>query len=315
MMRKFLAVIALVLLMAPHHSRAQTQLQPSVTVTGSVLRLGDLFTNAGPKAGEPIAPAPALGTHVTYSAAWLGAVARERQLSWTPSSDFDQATVERASRSIGASLITQRLLRAIPAAVQAADADIQLDNGSLRLLVPAEASDDIDVDGLNLDPRSGRFSAIVSAPAGSADAQRQRVTGRLVIDVSIAVPTRNISINDIVGRGDVEQIKLSRERLAADTIVDPAQLIGKSARHALRAGQPLRAGDVQEPVVVHKGDLVSIELRTLAMQLSTQGKALEDGVLGASVRVINTQSNRTIDVIVAGPNLVRAAAPDTLAAR
>lgn len=315
MIKLLVPFFALTLLALPGSGRAQTQLQPSVTVTGDVVRLGDLFTSVGANASDPVAPAPALGTRATYTAAWLGTIAREHRLDWSPGSDFDQTIVERASRVIGADLVAQRLLKALPASAAGADAEIRLDNSNLHFLVPAEASDDMDVDGLNFDQRTGRFSAVISAPPGTANAQRQRVTGKLLIEIAIAVPNRTVAINEIIGRGDVMQIKLPRERVATDVVTDPAQLVGKSARHMLRAEQPLRAGDIQEPLVVHRGDLVTIELRTAVMQLGAQGKALEDGALGATIRVVNTQSNRTIDTIVAGANLVRAGAPDKFAAR
>jgi len=315
MIRVVFALLALLLLLAPATVRAEVRLQPSVTVTGNVIRLGDLFAGAGANANDVVAPAPALGTRATYSSAWLAAIAREHQLNWRPSSEFDQSTVERASRSLGADLIAQRLRKETAAATSDSDAQIQFDNPGLRLLVPAEASDAIDVEGFVLDPRTGRFSATISAPPGSADAQRQRVTGKLLVEVTIAVPIHNVAINEILHRDDIEQIKIPRDRLAADTLVDPTQLIGKSARRILRAEQPLRAGDVQEPLVVHKGDLVTIELRTAAMELSAQGKALEDGAAGVTIHVSNTQSNRTIDAIVTGPNLVRAAVPTNVAAR
>ncbi len=315
MNRLSVLLVALFVLVLPGIGRAAPTLRPSATVTGDVIRLGDLFADAGANAKLPVAASPPLGTHVTYSAAWLGAIAHEHNLAWVPSSDFDQATVERASRAIGADLVAQRVLDAIGPTTGASDADIRFDNPGLRLVVPAEASDAIAIDGLNYDQRSGRFSAFVSAPPGAADAQRQRVTGRVVIQVDVAVPNRAVQLNEILGKADIEQIKLPRDRVAADAITDAAQLIGKAPRHILRAGQPVRAGEVEDPVVVHKGDLVTIELRTATMELSTQGKALEDGAMGAFIRVANTQSNRTIDAVVSGPNLVRTTTSDKLAAR
>jgi flagellar basal body P-ring formation protein FlgA len=309
------SLLAVLLLMAPCIGHAEAVLLPSVTVTGDTIHLGDLFTDAGANAGDPIAPAPVLGTRVTYPADWLAAIAREHHLDWSPASDFTQTTVERASRIIASDVLQRHLLDAMASAIAGAEAQVSLDNSSVRLLVPAETSDDVAVDGLNLDQRSGRFSATIVAPPGASDAQRLRVTGRLVIEVDVVAVNRAIAINDVIGASDIEKIKLPRERAAADALTDPSQLIGKSARHLLRADQPLRAGDVQDPLVVHKGDLVTIELRTPVMQLSAQGKALEDGAMNVAIRVANTQSNRTIDAIVAGPNLVRAGAVDQLAAR
>jgi flagellar basal body P-ring formation protein FlgA len=316
MMSKLLAALCCLLIVAASgFARAAVTLNPSVTVAGGVVHLGDLFSNAGTDAREAVAGAPPLGMRATYSAAWLGALAREHHLAWTPASDFDQATVIRASRYIDGDAIAHRLLDAMAPAVGAGDAEVRLDNPALRLLVPAEANDDVAVDGLNLDKRSGRFTAFLSAPPDAADPQRLRVSGRLVVDVTVAVPNRAVAMNEILTAKDIERIKLPRERLALDTITDPSELIGKSAVHVLRADQPLRAGDVQEPVLVHKGDLVTIELRTPNMELSAQGKALEDGAAGASIRVTNTRSNRAIDVTVTGPGLVRAGTRDKFAAR
>jgi len=315
MIARFIPAVILVILAGAFPVRAQTQLQPSVTVTGSVIRLGDLFSNAGDQANDPVAAAPALGTRVTYSAAWLRAAARAHQLAWSPASEFDQAVIERASRVIPPDAIAQKLIATMPAAALGTDTELRFDALALRLLVPAEASDEVEVDGLTVDPRNGRFSAMVSAPPGAVDAQRLRVTGKLVVQSTVPVPNRSIAINDVITAGDIEELKVQRERVAGDTITDRNQLIGKAARHLLRAEQPLRAGDVQDPIVVHKGDLVTIELRTATMQLAAQGKALEDGALNVTIRVVNTQSNRTIDASVAGANLVRAGGSDRLAAR
>jgi flagella basal body P-ring formation protein FlgA len=315
-MNKLLAVLCAFLIAASSGvARAGVALNPDVTVTGGVIHLGDFFTNAGADAQATVAAAPALGMRATYSAAWLGALARAHHLAWAPASEFDQAAVIRASRYIDADTIAHRLLEAMAPSIAGGDAVIHLDNPALRLLVPAEADDGVAVEGVTLDARTGRFSAFVSAPPGAADAQRLRVSGRLIVEIAIAVPNHVIAINEVLTARDIERINFPRERLALDTITDVGQLVGKSAAHMLRAEQPVRAGDVQEPVLVRKGDLVIIELRSPTMELSAQGKALEDGAAGSSIRVTNTQSNRTIDVTVTGPDLVRAGLREKFAAR
>jgi flagella basal body P-ring formation protein FlgA len=318
MMRKLLMTAAVVFGLVPGAAFADTMLLPSVTVTGDTIHIGDIFRDAGPQADDPVAPAPAPGTRVTYNAAWLGSIAHEHHLAWQPSSQFDQTSVERASRIVDADAVGQRILAAAAIDAPNTDASIQLDNPGLRFIVPAEASDAMAIDGLNIDQRGGRFSVFVTAPANSDTAQRQRVSGRIIYQVTLAVPAHSMSIGDIFGPSDVAEAKLPRERVAADAITNPQQLVGKAARRILRAGETVRAGDIAEPVVVHKGDLVTIALNTAGMQLTAQGKAVEDGAMGASIRVTNTQSNRVIDALVAGPNQVvigGSAAVSRLAAR
>jgi flagellar basal body P-ring formation protein FlgA len=318
MLRKSLILAVTLAAAAPSLAFADTMLLPSATVTGDTIHISDIFRDAGAHANDPVAAAPAPGMRVTYNAAWLGSVAREHHLTWQPSSDFDQTSVERASRTINSDTVGQRILSAVSADTPTSDTSIQLDNPGLRFLVPAEASDDMTLDGLNVDQRTGRFSVFVTAPANSNNAQRQRVSGRVVYQVTIAVPAHAMSIGDIFGPSDVSETKLPRERVASDAVTNPQQLVGKAARRILRAGETVRAGDIAEPVVVHKGDLVTITLNTAGMQLTAQGKAVEDGAMGAAIRVTNTQSSRVIDTVVAGPNSVvvgNGAMPSRIAAR
>lgn len=315
-MNRFLLVVLMAFLaVSPGLAHADVMLRPSVTINDNVIRLGDLFKNAGSHAKDPVAPAPPLGMRVTYSASWLDTVAHQYGLSWTPASYADQATVVRASRVIGPDAISERLLQAMSSSINGQEVQLHLDNPGLQLLIPADASDAIAVNGLTLDQRSGRFSAFVSAPAGAADATRQRVTGQLVFETEIAVPNHTIAAGEVLTPGDIEEIKIARDRLGTDAITDPSQLIGKSARQLLAAHMPIRQGDVRNPIVVHKSDLVTIELITPTMQLTAQGKALEDGSMGADIRVANTLSKRPIDAAVIGPNLVRVDAPGQIAVR
>lgn len=301
-MRRLAFIAALLTAALPAAAFADTMLVPNATVTGDTIHIGDLFTNAGTHAGDAVAQAPAPGTRMTFNAAWLGSVAREHHIDWQPSSDFDQASVERATRIISADTVAARILTDAAPNVSSDDASVQLDNPGLSFIVPAEASDAMTLDGLNVDPRSGRFTVFVTAPADSPAAQRQRVTGRVVYQVSVPVPSHALSIGDVFGPNDLNIIKLPRERVPADSLTNPQDLIGKAARHIIRSGAIVRASDIQAPIVVHKGDMVSIELDTDVMQLTVQGKSLDDGAQGATIRIANTQSNRTFDAIVTGPN-------------
>jgi flagella basal body P-ring formation protein FlgA len=296
-------------------AEAAPALRDSSTVEGKVIRLSDLFSDAGSRASDVVAPAPPPGARTIFDAAWLAAVAHEHQLDWQPSSRLDQASVTRATRAIEGDAIAARLLTEIGTRESIAGAEIQLDNPALRLLVAAEAPNRIAVDGLAIEPRSGRFSAFVVAPAGSAEAERQRVTGRLIRVVDLPVLSHAMAPGDTIAATDIETMHARAERLGSDAVLDRRALLGKTPRRPLRPHEPLRAGDIQAPVLVHKGDLVSIVLETPTMRLTAQGKALEDGAMGATLHVANTKSNRVIDVHVTGPNMVAVDTTPLLAAR
>jgi flagella basal body P-ring formation protein FlgA len=305
----FALITAAALALASVPASAVPTLRPATTVAGPVIRLGDLFADAGAHADDAIAAAPAPGMHVTLSAEWLAAMAREHQLAWTPSSAYDQAVVARASRTIGADRVAAALLEETAARQPGDDPEILLDNPGLQFVVAADAPDALAIDGLTVDQRSGRLSAFVSAPAGDPAAVRQRVTGRLVYRLTVPVLTRALAPGATIAAGDLDVIKVRRDRLMADVATEAVQLLGKTPRRQLRAGEPLRLGDVQLPLLVHKGDLVTVTLETRSLQLTTQGKALDDGAKNALVRVENTKSSRVVDASVTGPGTVAAALP------
>jgi flagella basal body P-ring formation protein FlgA len=72
------------------------------------------------------------------------------------------------------------------------------------------------------------------------------------------------------------------------------QVLGKETRRVLRPGDPFRLRDLQSPLLVKKGSLVTMILNTPMMQLTSQGKALENGALGDVIKVQNPRSGKTI---------------------
>ncbi|HZT50560.1 MAG TPA: flagellar basal body P-ring formation chaperone FlgA [Stellaceae bacterium] len=304
-----LVVVLAALLFAFSAARAAPMLRPAITVSGPVIHLGDIFADAGQRADDAVAAAPGPGMRMTLPSDWLAAMAREHGLDWTPRSGYDQTVVERASRSIAADRIAHEILGEIGARQRVDDAEILLDNPGLALVVAAEAADTIAINGLVIDQRSGRFSAIVSAPAGDPSAPRQRITGRLVYRIAVPVLTRALAPGATIGADDVETVTMRRDHIGPDVATDATQLLGRTPRRQLSAGTPVRLADVQRPILVHKGDLVTMVLDTGTMQLTAQGKALDDGARDALVRVANTKSSRVVDAAVTGPGTVAASLP------
>jgi flagella basal body P-ring formation protein FlgA len=283
---------------------AEPTLRANVVVTGPSIRLGDLFSDAGSRAAVEIAPAPALGGRTVLDAAWLAAKAHEQNLAWQPRSRYEQTVVERASQSVPAETIIAELRQELGNRLPGGRSELTLDNADLRLLVPAGATPAILIDALTFDARSGRLSAYVTASAGDVTTDRLRVTGRVRRMLDMPVLTRLVAPGETIAAQDVETITLPADRLNQSFVVGAADLIGKTPKRTIRPGEPIRPTDVQTPIVIRRGELVTVVLQSAALLLTAQAKALEDGTQGQAIRVSNTRSGKTLDATVNGPGTV-----------
>jgi flagella basal body P-ring formation protein FlgA len=74
-----------------------------------------------------------------------------------------------------------------------------------------------------------------------------------------------------------------------------------------RATLPAAAGGrTLADAAVRRGETVTLIYQAPGLSLTMRTRALEDGAVGQSVRLLNTASNRTIDAVVTGPGAARA---------
>jgi len=157
--------------------------------------------------------------------------------------------------------------------------------------------------GDNAYTRAGSFqlSASLMAGEGTGPEHRLSISGRIYDVTRVPVLTRTVRRGEKIGPGDVAVRLVRAESRASGANLDIKDVIGKTPRRALRRGAMLHAGDIQEPVIVVRGKLVTIVLKTRNMVITARGKALEDGAMGDLIRVRNNRSKSTIEGVVAGP--------------
>ncbi len=139
-------------------------------------------------------------------------------------------------------------------------------------------------------------------PAGSSAA---RSTRRPVQDDAglsrdrTLVYARNISAGEILEASDLQW---SADAIAGgDSLDSPALAIGKSARHAVRAGAAVQAYDLASPKLIHAGDAVEVSYENDGVVLTLEAKAMSDATLGETVEVTNTLSKKTIEAVASAP--------------
>ena len=118
------------------------------------------------------------------------------------------------------------------------------------------------------------------------------------------VLARSIRRGETIRARDLDFVKQRRKSIGRNTIIDISQIVGKTPRRYLQTGKPMRMTDLRMPILVAKGKLVTLILKNQHIQITAQGRALEDGAKGDVVRVANTRSRQTVQGVVVGPNLV-----------
>ena len=128
----------------------------------------------------------------------------------------------------------------------------------------------------------------------------------LASNVRIVVPAHDIARGDTVSQSDLTFATVAGEGLMGGTVTTIGAIDGMQARRVLRAGEPLQASDMRRPVVVTKGQTVTMLFNAPGVELSAMGRALGEGGVGDTVSVQNPASFRIVGAVITGPGTVRA---------
>lgn len=282
-------------------------LRPNITVTGDVVRIGDVIDNAGPAAQIAIYRAPDLGTTGSISAAQVLSTLRAHQIIGVDARDVREVTVTRLSRTLASKDVEQRiaaLLERRNGLGEAANITVTFDRELRVLQLDPATTGDLQPVTTRFDPRNGRFDVLFElANTNSPTPTRLRFTGTAVETVEVGVLVRSVDRNEVLKASDV--VIERRPRLEVGN--DPARrerAVGMQTRKAMRAGQAIRLADLTKPDLVQRDQIVTLIYQTDGLYLTMRAKAIENGSEGDTISVINTQSKRTLQGVVTGAGQV-----------
>ena len=148
---------------------------------------------------------------------------------------------------------------------------------------------------------------LIASPAGAAT-------------VRIVVPAHDIVRGDVIGESDLTYSTVDGNALMSGVPTKMEEIKGMQARRVLSAGQPFRGDDVRRPIVITKGQSVTMQFSAPGVELIATGRAMSEGGIGDMVTIQNLASFRMIAATVIAPGVVRAnggpvSAPKTIARR
>jgi flagellar basal body P-ring formation protein FlgA len=292
---------------------AMPALRADVTVTGDIVRIGDLVENSGPVADIPIFRAPDLGTRGAVPTERVIEAIRPHQLIGIDTRGLSEVVVTRASRVISVQDISARIAKALEGQYGLGEArNIQVDfEGDVRPLnVEPSVTGDLQVASLTYYPRGARFEVTFDLPTSAALRwQRTRFSG-------VAYETVDaVTIDHPIERGEVlklSELRIERRPKAEGPFIGDVKTAGgMAARHQLRPGVPLRDGDLMKPAIIAHNDPVTLVYEAPGLTLTLRGQAQEAGAMGDTVSVLNLQSKRVVQGVITGPGRVTVASTTT----
>jgi flagella basal body P-ring formation protein FlgA len=317
MIRTFapLAVALVAGLLATHGAAAQVAasgpamptLKRAVTVSGDIVRIGDLLENAGTSADAAIFRSPDLGTTGSVSVQKVLDALQPFHIYLINTRGLSAVEVTRAGRQIDFSDLEARIAQAFAGRYglgEAKNLSVTLDVAPRPAMVEASVTGDLTLTGAALNPMSGRFEIAFEVPGSVILRKPLRFTGSIVETVEVAVTTHALTAGAIIRDADLAVERRPKAKVGADALGSAHDAIGFAVRAAVRAGAPLRRADLMKPQMVHRDDNVTLVYEVPGILLTTRGKALEAGAEGDVINILNVQSKRTVQGTVTGPNRV-----------
>lgn len=114
----------------------------------------------------------------------------------------------------------------------------------------------------------------------------------------VAVAGRNLQRGDLVSAADLSSEMRDVGDLRIGFALTPEAIIGKEIKFAVNKGDNFRNAALDAPLVIRRGDQVSMVSSAGEISVRTEVTAVSDGRIGQQIRVKNNQSARIINAKV-----------------
>jgi len=319
---RFASALASIAAVAASSPAAEIRLKSHVEVSGSLLTLGDVAeifaadaAQAQRLAAMELIPAPAPGSQEFLRAREVrdmltarGADLVAHRLSGSSRISVTRAaTVQPVSRETSSSVVSPaaeaRVRRAIQqylsrAAEQTTGIEIRFALTPQQSQAIVQASSQIHVIG-GRPPYDGPQQFELSM---IADGQPVRfsVAAEIVWPEAIVVATRTISRGTLVQRDDLQLVSESQElsRGARDVFHSIVEAVGQEATRNIPAGQAVDRRHVRAPILVHRGEVVTVYSRAGSVRVRLYGRALDEGSRDELITVETLDDRRRFEARV-----------------
>lgn len=133
--------------------------------------------------------------------------------------------------------------------------------------------------------RSPLGRVTVGVRCGSQHRQVRYVQAKVDVIGQYVVAAEDISRGTRLTKGLVRKQSGNLGDLSSRTLITVEEVVGKEARRPIRRGSSFQQQDVRAPLLIRRGDAVTVMAQGKGFRVTREGKAMEDGSQGETIRV------------------------------
>ncbi len=269
-------------------------------INDEFLRLEHVFDGLEAHHDYVLSPAPKPGEEITLNAYTLNQIATSFGLKWQTNNPYEDLTIQRNATVISPDMIEDTLKEHIADELHMKNFRLKVSNPYGDLILNSEYSDLLTITSFDYNHRKNRFKADVK----TADGQARSFSGVVEKIVNIPVLNSKLRSGDIISKNDITWIEVAEASLSSDTVTSIDEIIGLTPRRYIYADGLIKKSEVQAPIIVKKGEQVTMSLASGKLNVTAKGRALDNGAKGDTIRILNKSSNRIIEAKVVNPQEV-----------
>jgi len=290
----------------------EVRFQPSVKAQGQMLTLGEIASlhpeSAGQKHGDtPLFQAPQEGETKVYQASTLkayvlDALPEDAAISWAGAGEITVRREGKLIRGQEVEKIVQEYLRERARELPVTELSFTPDDLPHPFTVPHGELEHKVIP--SHDEVIGSLYFTVRFRVDGKLAGNVTVRGELEANAPVVVASRELDRGTVLSQDDLE-VRESEISRSKKPITSLRKAVGMRLKRSLDSGEILQSQEMERPVLVQRGEVVTMEASKGQLILTAKGVARSRGKKGETIKVRNTGSQREILCKVVGSGRVR----------
>jgi flagella basal body P-ring formation protein FlgA len=126
------------------------------------------------------------------------------------------------------------------------------------------------------------------------------VRAKVSVVPAVVVATRAVPRGAVIQASDVQLDRSQPVSGRTEVVTSLDDVVGKEAAQAIIAGRPVDKSSVRQPVLVRKGEVVTVYVRAPGVQVRTAARARDTGSHGELISVESLENRQTYLARVTG---------------